>query len=287
MNKSFCTIEHHCLDLGYGHLRVHQVKDLERLTTSIDQYGQLVPIIVVPKAEHQWTLVDGYLRIKALKRLAKDTAEAEVWECSIEEALVMVLKNGFCPARKSLEEALLLQELHQQCGMTQQDLANRIGHDQSWISRRLSLVEHLPDSVLKGLLEGSLSLWVGSRILAPMARAIPEHADLLLPYLLAHGHSTREMQVFYDHYQRSSHEARDKMVEHPELFFKARGVYDEEKKTKALKEGLVGEWREKCHLLVNLLRELKTLAASIEKDSLPLFNQAVLPFNELTKVIGP
>lgn len=164
MDKSFCVIEHHCLELGYGHLRVHHRKDLERLTTSMDQYGQLVPIIVIPKEEHQWILMDGYLRVKALKRLGRDTVDAEVWGCSIEDALVMLLKKGTCPTTKILEEALLLQELHKQCGLTQQDLAIRIGHDQSWISRRLSLMEYLPEAVLKGLLGGGISLWVGSRI---------------------------------------------------------------------------------------------------------------------------
>lgn len=66
----------------------------------------------------------------------------------------------------------------------------------------------------------------GARILAPMARAIPEHAERLLTYSLKHSHSTREVHSFYDHYQKSTRQARAKMVEHPELFFKAERVLE-------------------------------------------------------------
>lgn len=52
-------------------LRAHNPKDLEKLTTSIEYYGQLIPVVVVPEKK-QWVLIDGYQRVKALKRLGKD-----------------------------------------------------------------------------------------------------------------------------------------------------------------------------------------------------------------------
>jgi ParB/RepB/Spo0J family partition protein len=297
-NKQVMTIEHHCLLMRYAHLHAQNHRTIEKLMGSIEQHGQLMPVVIVPEAVHQWVLIDGYHRVNALKRLGKDTVEAEVWNCDTTEALLMILRSF--PTRSSgvFEEALLLHELHNQHGLSQNDLATRVGRDQSWISRRLSLVDHLPDSVLKvllqGISQGSLSLWVSVRVLAPMARAIPEHAQRLLTYLLKHAHSTREMKTFYDYYQKSNHPARAKMVDNPELFFKSQRFLETQKQTTALKKGPEGEWQCKCHSLTTLLSELAVLAPSVffrqkpENCSQPLqeFKKATDKFDELTKTIG-
>ena len=306
VNKSVCAIEHHCLQLEYSHLRIHNQKALEKLLTSMEDYGQLVPVIVVPEEKNtqpsltpSWTLIDGYLRVKALKRLGKDTVEAEVWHCSLEEALLMVLKSHLSRPSGILEEALFLQELHKERGISQQVLATRVGRDQSWISRRLSLVESLPESILKVLSKGAVSLWIGTRILAPMARAIPEHAERLLTYLLKHTLSCREMQSFYEHYQRSTHQERGRMVDHPDLFFKAKRILEAEKEVKVLKEGPTGQWRGHCQSLMGLLGELRILAPSIfvkgedskedrgeeSHQSEESFHQARAKFDELARMI--
>ncbi len=47
-NKNLMVMEYHCLQMGYAHLRAHPPKALEKLTTSMEHYGQLVPIVVVP-----------------------------------------------------------------------------------------------------------------------------------------------------------------------------------------------------------------------------------------------
>lgn len=292
-NKNVCVIEHHCLQMQYAHLRAHNPKVLEKLTTSIEHYGQLVPVVVVPEAHHLWILIDGYQRIKALKRLGKDTVEAEIWHCTLTEALLMLFKSQSTRPSGILEEALLLHELHTQHSLSQQVLATRVGRDQSWISRRLSLVEHLPDSVLDVLSKGTLSVWIGARILAPMARAIPEHAERLLTYLLKHPHSSREMHSFYDHYQKSSCPARIRMVDHPDLFFKAQRVLETEKKASALKQGPEGKWRVQCHTLIAHLTELTHLAPSVffrqtqqmSRQPLQEFKRATDKFDEVTKII--
>lgn len=291
-NKNVCVIEHHCLQMGYEHLRVHHPKDIEKLTISLEFYGQLVPVVVVPEKK-QWILIDGYQRVKALKRLGKDTVEAEVWHCTLTEAFLMLLKSCFDRASGIFEEALLLHELYTQHNLSQQVLATRVGHDQSWVSRRLSLIDHLPDSVLKVLSKGTLSIWVGTRILAPMARAIPDHAERLLIYLLNHPHSTREMHSFYDHYQKSTRQARVRMVESPDLFFKAQKFLEIEKQAASLKEGPEGQWKAKCHALSTVLSELTLLAPSLffrqtrEGSLKPLqdFNHARLTFDKLTTTL--
>jgi ParB/RepB/Spo0J family partition protein len=292
INKNVRVIEHHCLQMGYDHLRVHHPRDIEKLTISIESYGQLVPVVVVPE-EKQWVLIDGYQRVKALKRLGQDTVEAEEWHCPLTDAFLMLLKNCSDRASGIFEEALLLHELYTQHNLSQQVLAMRVGRDQSWISRRLSLIEHLPDSVLEVISKGTLSVWTGTRILAPMARAIPDHAERLLTYLLKNPRSTREMHSFYEHYQKSPQPTRARMVDHPDLFFKAQRVLETEKQVTALKEGPEGQWRTKCHALTTVLSELTLLAPSIffrqtqEESRQPLqdFSQARHTFDQLATTL--
>lgn len=261
--KSIMTLEYHCLEMRYAHLRVQSRQVIEKLSLSIERYGQLQPVIVIPEAARQWVLIDGYHRVKALKRLSKDTVVAEVLDCGIQEALVMMLKRHSGRTCGVFEEALLLYELYSQHGLCQSILANRTGRDQSWISRRLSLVGHLPCSVLKSLSEGSISLWVCERVLAPMARAIPEHAQCLLEHLLEYPRKTREVQLFYEHYQKSNHQARTRMLDDPELFFKAQRLLATQKQATLLKKGPEGQWQLQCQSLVTALSALNGIAPTV------------------------
>lgn len=262
-SKNIIAIEHHCLQMRYAHLRILNRQALEKLMLSIEQYGQLKPVVVIPEAMNQWSLIDGYHRVKGLQRLGKDIVYAEVWECSSTEALIMMLKNRSNRPSGVLEEAFLLQELHRQHGLSQAALATRIGRDQSWISRRLSLVEHLSDSIQLALSQGSISLWVSGRVLAPMARAMPDHAQRLLNHLLKHPYSTREIQFFYDHYQKSNQKARSRMLDNPALFFKAHRHLRQEKQSAILRKGPEGKWREHCQTLVEALSSLSILAPDV------------------------
>lgn len=287
------TLEHHCLEMRYAHLRVQSRQILEKLSLSIERHGQLHPVTIIPEAANQWVLIDGYHRIKALKRLGKDTVEAEAWDCGTQEALIMMLKRNSGRTCGVFEEALLLHELYSQHGLCQNVLASRTGRDQSWISRRLSLVGHLPCSILKALSEGSISLWVCERVLAPMARAIPEHAQCLLEHLLKHPHKTREVQLFYEHYQKSNHQARTRMLDNPELFFKAQRLLATQKKASLLRKGPEGQWRLQCRDLVTALSALKEIAPAVFykqptkacQELLGEFEAVVGPFSEVIDTI--
>lgn len=223
----------------------------------MESVGQLVPVVVVPKENNQWILMDGYLRVNALQRIGKDVVDAEVWNCDVEAALVMLLTERQSRAWEAFEEALLLYELHTQHGVSQNNLANKIGRDQSWVSRRLSLASQLPSSVLEAIRQGKLSIWSAVRVLAPMARAIPEHAERLLEHVLKQPLSTRELKCFYEYYQQSTQPQRGKMVDEPALFFKAQKLVTLEKEASVLQAGLEGKWcsqlRVACQALASLL----------------------------------
>jgi ParB family chromosome partitioning protein len=278
--------------MRYAHLRLCNSHALEKLTTSIEQHGQLVPVVVVAESSNQWVLIDGHLRVKALKRLGRDTLEAEQWRCDTKKALLMVLKNHSARTLEVLEEALLLQELHIQHKLSQNDLAARLGRDKSWISRRLAVLEFVSNTVLHALLNGKISLWSVMRVLAPLARANSTHSEKLLNYLLTHCHTTRELRSFQEHYEKCNHKKRDEMLDNPELFFKAQNFIEKEKNAEILKLGPEGKWEFQLRKITTLLSNVVSMAPEViypkqpQEETLKLlhwFNQAKDKFTMLSE----
>jgi ParB-like chromosome segregation protein Spo0J len=60
------------LELRYAHTRIERPEGAAALAASIERFGQIIPVIVL-KEEMHVILLDGYLRVKALKTLGRDT----------------------------------------------------------------------------------------------------------------------------------------------------------------------------------------------------------------------
>ena len=79
------------IDLRYAHTRIQRPERLCSLSGSIERFGQILPVIVLREGMNSFVLIDGYLRVNAVRRCLRDTVIAEIWECKEEEALVEVL----------------------------------------------------------------------------------------------------------------------------------------------------------------------------------------------------
>lgn len=69
--QQIITLEHHCLQLRYSHLRALNHQVIEKLMVSIEQYGQLKPVVVIPETMNQWVLIDGYHRVTSSRALGQ------------------------------------------------------------------------------------------------------------------------------------------------------------------------------------------------------------------------
>jgi ParB family chromosome partitioning protein len=270
IKKELMTLEHHCLETPYVQCRLPRKQYLQKLTQSIEQNGQLVPVILVPKTTQKWILMDGHLRVKALKNLGQDLIQSEIWDCDVSEALLMLLKEHASSPLEIIEEALLLQTLCAQQGLSQNDIALRLGRDKSWVSRRLSFINVLPEPVIQAVLLGKVSLWVATRVLAPLARANAYHVQQLLDYLLKESLSTREVQCFYEYYQRANLPERTKMLQDPGLFLKAQQFIEAEKAIHKLRAGPEGEWEKQCGFVLIALQRLIALNPNVFTTHFPL-----------------
>ena len=263
-------VDLHRLELRFAEARVPEPRAVERLARSIEQSGQLVACIAVAEqGSERLVLVDGYRRILALRRLGRDTACVESWACDLAQALLTVLARAHGRAFAALEEALLLRELVHHQGLSQHEVARRSGRDVSWVSRRLQLVCALPDVLLAALRKGDLSTWAATRVLAPLARANPEHAAQLLRALAASSLSTRELRCWFQHYQRTPSAARAHMVEHPRLFIEAVQVRDEQRADTRLREGPEGQCAAEVRQLLALIKRLRQRLPTLNAQALP------------------
>ncbi len=251
------------LHLRYAHTRIEWPQRVLALASSIERFGQILPVIVLRGEGNSFVLLDGYLRVKALKRCLRDTVMAEIWEGREEEALVEILVRAHSRKWDLLEEAALLRELHDQYHLSQSRIASMVGRKQSWVSGRLALSNGLSEDVLELIRKGSISTWGATRVIVPIARAIPEHAKALSEHLSKASLSTRELAQFFHHYQKANRNQRENMVHDPLLFLKALHSREEATEAKALKEGLEGRWlrdlRVIGHMLRGLLKDVATL----------------------------
>jgi len=251
------------LDLRYAHTRIRRPEALLPLMRSLEKWGQLRPVSVVRSESSCHVLVDGYLRVEALRRCGKDMVLAEVWRCGEMEALLQVLIREQERRWEALEEASLIRELHDRHRLSQDNIARLLGKNKSWVCRRLSLLSALPEQIVEVVRSGHLSPWAAGRVLAPLARANPEHAMALTRTLSQEHLSTRELEEFYRHYQKVNRKQRENMVMDPILFLRVLRAKEEESRSQSLKEGPEGKWLKDMKLVTHMLVRLAKALPSV------------------------
>ena len=250
------TLEIAHLDLRYAHTRIRRLEALLPLMRSLEHWGQLRPVSVVSSDPPCHVLVDGYRRVEALRRCGKDMVLADVWCCGEKEALLAVLMREQDRRWEALEEASILRELHERHELSQESIARLLGKDKSWVCRRLSLLSALPEQVLESVRNGHLSPWAAGRVLAPLARANPEHAMALTRSLSEESLSTRELEKWFRHYQKANRKQRQNIALNPVLFLKALRAKEEDSRSDGLKEGPEGQWLKDMKLAAHILARL-------------------------------
>jgi ParB family transcriptional regulator, chromosome partitioning protein len=242
-------VDLHQLELRFAGARLIEPQAVEKLASSIERDGQIVPLIVVRSSANpaeaqdgeRLVLIDGYRRVAALRRLGRDRASVERWPCEVAEAVMGVLARTQSRSFAAIEEALLLRELTQGLGVSQREAALRCGRDVSWVNRRLALLSSLPEAAIAAVREGRLSTWSAARVIAPLARANSAHADRLLRAQQQAPLSTRDLGVWFEHYQKAKRSVRERMLDHPCLFLQALKERAAETTSERLRVGPEGE----------------------------------------------
>jgi len=112
--------------------------------------------------------------------------------------------------------------LEQRFGYGLDELARRFDRSVSWVSRRLALVEVLPEAIQQQVREGKIPAQVALKFLVPVARQSLEDCQRIAAILAQHHCDTREAGQLYAAWRKGSPAIRKRILGDPELFFKTQ-----------------------------------------------------------------
>jgi len=226
------------LVLKYAHLRINDRPGSNTLLASMAENGQQTPVLVVQQSNLRYILIDGYRRVAALSKLARDHVEAMLLSASEGEALVQGYRLSLSRRLGALEEGWLLRELMDGHGYKQRDLGPLLSRSSSWVSRRLSLVKILPGSVQQAVRAGKIPAYGAMKTLVPLARANKNQCTELVKNLQHERPSVRQLEQLYRSWKDSDSSQRKNLIDNPTLFLKAAS---QSKSSKSSSSKTVGE----------------------------------------------
>ncbi|QCQ17503.1 ParB/RepB/Spo0J family partition protein [Microbacterium sp. RG1] len=132
-------------------------EDLAELVHSVREFGVLQPVVVRDTGEGTYELIMGERRTRAAREAGLETIPAILRETADEDLLRdALLENLHRSQLNPLEEASAYQQLLEDFGITQEQLATRIGRSRPQISNTIRLLR-LPVPVQQRVAAGVLS----------------------------------------------------------------------------------------------------------------------------------
>ena len=129
---------------------------IEGLAESIRENGLLQPISVRKQGD-KYELIAGERRYRACLLLGKETIEAIVYDKTDEEsATLSLIENIQRESLNAVEQAMAMQRIMNNENITQVELAERLGYQQSTVANKLRLLK-LPDYIKNALARGTIS----------------------------------------------------------------------------------------------------------------------------------
>ncbi len=130
---------------------------LAELAASIENYGLMQPVTVRQTIPFEYELVAGHRRLEACRMLGMDYIPATVIRATGTDSAVMALIENIQRENLNyLEEAEAFQTLLSEHGLTQEELAAKLGKSQSTIANKIRILK-LPVSVRAVLCEYGLT----------------------------------------------------------------------------------------------------------------------------------
>lgn len=166
---------------------------LEELADSIREHGVLQPIIVSPKGKI-YEIIAGERRWRASKIAGKDTIPAVVREkAEIMRLEIALIENVQRVDLSPLEQAVSIENLHQQFNKSYQEIAKKLGKAAPTVNNLVRLLQ-LPEDARKALQDGRITEGHARSILA--LKDQPELQHRLLELIQGQAWSVRQAEQF-------------------------------------------------------------------------------------------
>jgi len=130
---------------------------LDELAASIRAQGVIQPLLVRPRGDGTYELVAGERRLRAAERAGLRSVPVVIREMSDDESLEIALVENLQRADLSpLEEAAAYERLMEDFGLTQEEVAERVGKSRPAVANTLRLLR-LPEPIKQDLARGRLT----------------------------------------------------------------------------------------------------------------------------------
>lgn len=153
---------------------------LSELAASIREHGVLQPIVVRDAGNGRFQLIAGERRWRACKALGWERIPAVVREVSEMEArAISLVENLQRDDLSPIEEAGAYRELTEDFGLTQEELARKVGKSRSHVANILRLL-NLPPAVQELLHQGQLTIGHAKAVLGLPDAALREQVGKMV-----------------------------------------------------------------------------------------------------------
>ena len=131
---------------------------LEELSASIAQLGVIQPITLKHNGKDRYIIISGERRWRAAKMAGLESIPAYIREVDDENLHAMALVENIQRENlNAIEIALGMKRLVEECGLTQEAMAEKVGKKRSTVSNYMRLL-NLPNEVQLALKEGLITM---------------------------------------------------------------------------------------------------------------------------------
>lgn len=132
--------------------------ELEELMGSIKEHGLLQPLVVMPAAaDGSYQLIAGERRYRAMSILGEKTAPVIIRQATEQQQLELaIIENIQRQDLNALEEATAYARLADEFGLTQEEIAQKVGKSRSQVANTIRLLV-LPKEIREAVAEGKIS----------------------------------------------------------------------------------------------------------------------------------
>lgn len=130
---------------------------LQELAQSIRHHGLIQPVTVRYIGEDRYELISGERRLRATRMAGLDTIPAYIRDVNDEDVIAMALvENVQREQLNPIELALGYQRLLEECSLTQEEVADRVGKNRTTVTNMLRLL-NLPPFIQSALKQGRIT----------------------------------------------------------------------------------------------------------------------------------
>ncbi|MBP3432605.1 MAG: ParB/RepB/Spo0J family partition protein [Alistipes sp.] len=187
---------------------------LAELSSSISQLGVIQPITLRKQKDGRYTIISGERRWRASQMAGLETLPAYIREVDDENLHAMALvENIQRQDLNAIEVALGMRRLIEECGLTQEAMAEKVGKKRSTVANYMRLLS-LPEEVQLALKEGLISMGHAKAI----AGIDSENQLKALKKCLKRGLSVRQAEALAQKLAEKPSEAASEEEEYPESY---------------------------------------------------------------------